>query len=182
MNELFQILLFIISISYKILLARKNVWGWILGATSSALSVLYIIIYLKLPLLMSLELAFLFLSLYGIYKYFRKIKYLTGIDYLIVIIAIFVIAYLLEKQLQSGTIWYEAIGSVSFLGGIVFLAQENKIQKIIGWLCFMSGSLSVGTVMFQKGVYILVALHIISLLVGIYAIVNINKKKDGLLL
>lgn len=181
MNELFQIFLFIIAILYKFLLARQNIFGWILGATSSAFSAIYVLCYLRLPLLMSLELSFLLLSLYGVYKHKRKITYLTKIDYLIITMAIFVIGYLLKMQLQSGTIWYEAGGSVSFLIGVIFMAQKNKISIIIGWLCFINGSLCVGSVMLYKHAYILVLLHVISIGIGIYAILKIyrynNKNK-----
>ncbi|OGI71784.1 hypothetical protein A3J61_00125 [Candidatus Nomurabacteria bacterium RIFCSPHIGHO2_02_FULL_38_15] len=169
-NILFQTTLLVIAIAYKYLLARENVWGWILSATSSILSCLYVFIYFKLPILISLELCFMSLSLYGIYKYVKNLAYLTRIDFIIIALTMVAIIYFVFKQLETKTVWYEIAGSVTFLSGVVFMAQKNRTSKMIAWINFILGSLFIGVVVFQKHAYILLLLHIISVVIGCYAI------------
>lgn len=173
MDTLYQLFLLIIAVTYKYLLTKENIWGWILGATSSVFSAFYDFYYLNIFVVTILEITFVLLSIYGIYKHIEKNKLLTKVDFSIIGLAIIAITYIAVLQIKKDTIWYEILGSISFLSGVIFLAQKNMISNVVGWCLFFSGSICIGAIMIERGVWILVLLHVISLFICVRAIIRI---------
>lgn len=174
-NQLFQVALVIVGIAYKYLLTREKMWGWILSIVSSILTFFYMYLFFRLQIVMSLELCFMSLSLYGIYKHHIKLEILTKIDYLIIFLTIITIIYFTLKQLEAKTTPYEIGASIVFLSGVVLLTQKSPLFKIYAWICFTLGSMFMGTLFIQKGVYILLTLHLLSLIIGGRAICKFLK-------
>lgn len=174
----YQVFLLLIALLYKYLLSKENVWGWILGATSSLFSGSYMGYHMHLYIVMSLEAAFILLSIYGAYKWKKENKKLTRVDFTIITLASIVILYLFIKQIQSHTVWYEALSSVCFLSGVIFLAQESKKLKVAGWILFFWGSVAMGFIFIQNfnKALPLVMLHVTSLGIALWAIRKLWKQ------
>lgn len=174
-NELFQIALVIVGLAYKYLLSQEKMWGWILSIVSSILTFLYMYLFIKLKIVMSLEICFMSLSLYGIYKHRIRIEDFTKIDYLIILFTIITIIYFTLKQLEAKTTPYEIGASIVFLSGAVLLAQKSTLLKKYGWVCLTIGSMFMGYIFILSSKYILLVLHLFSLGIGWYSIQKFSR-------
>lgn len=180
MEIILQCVIFIFAILYKIFLARNSIVGWILSIASGLLSFLYLLLYQNLPILVSLEISMFLLAIYGMYKHIKNTRGLTKIDWSIIGLTIIAISFLVFFQIRSNTVWYEIVASVSFLAGVVLIAQKYSISKIIGWVFFFIASLLYAKVLFDNGSYILTVVHLISMVIDIFAIYTILKKGRAL--
>jgi hypothetical protein len=177
-DHLFQTVILIIALTYKYLLIKRNLWGWILAGVVSIITFFYLYIFYRLPIVMSIELCFLSITFYGIYKHKSKIEVLTKIDYSIIFFTLVAIIFFVFKQLQVQTTIFEIGASVVFLSGIVLMAQKKYIMQILAWMFFFSGSVFMGIVYYIDPLqrkWELVILHIASLFIAMYAINTIVK-------
>jgi hypothetical protein len=171
-----QGLIFVFALLYKYLIAKENFWGWVTSIIAGSLSLTYLIIYSYLPIMISLEIGFILLAIYGIYKFSQKIDALLLLDKIIISLTIIAITILVIKQIKNETVWYEIIASVSYLAGIILLAQKKPWFKITGWLLFATGSICYGIVMYKNEAYILFILDIISTSLSLYGIWKVKQK------
>ena len=177
MNTSLQISIVIFGLSYKVLLAKKHILGWIFSLTASLLSLAYLLLYMYLPILVCLEISFSTLAIYGLYKHLHATDALTRIDISIICATLIIICCMVTMQLETNTVWYEVVGSVAYLVGMVLLAQKYSTAQIFGWVCFVTASLCMAEIVFIKGRYILLFVDIVSAIISAYGIVKVFKKR-----
>jgi hypothetical protein len=176
MNITLQILIAVFAIGNKILLAKEHVLGWWFSIICSALSVVYAAVYYGLPIMVCLEGSFLLLSIYGLYKFYKNNKQLTMVDYWVISLTLITVIGLVVQQIGSHTVWYELVGTVSFLVGIIFLAQKPEKTKLVGWVLYMIGSICLGIIAYMKDAMVLVSLDTVCVAVEAWATVKLIQK------
>lgn len=177
-EEYCQVVLVVFGIAYKYLLLKEKILGWVLSVVSSIFTFSYMYVFYRLPIIMSLEICFMSLSLYGMYKHRIKLTQLTKIDYTVIILTIIAIIYFTLKQLEVHTTKYQIMASIAFLSGVILLAQNNSLTKIIAWTLYSLGSISLGIIFIQDSKYILLVLHVVSLVIGYFAIKKILENRS----
>ena len=176
MDTVLQVIIVVLSLSYKLLLAKDYLVGWIVAALTASVSCVYLIVFKDVPILACLELAFCFLNLYGFYKQVQRKDYLTQFDAFIISTTAIVIVVLVARQIDIHTVWYAIASSVSFLAGVVFLAQKNIVFKVTGWILYIVGCVTYAIVVYHNKAYGLVFVNIASTFLCMYGIAKEVKK------
>ena len=173
MSNALQTIIFLTAIIYKILLENKKgglkLAGWITAMICSALSMIFLALYMQKPILVSLEIAFFLFAAYGTYKHIRHDpRLITSVDLATIVIAFFTIVYFAYVELAAKTMIYELVASISFMIGILFIAQKNiPFCRIIGWIFYVIGSFCL-SIVYWSTAPILVGLHFVSISIAAY--------------
>ena len=115
-------------------------------------------------------------TIYGTYKHTQNDDRFTPTDKAILVIAALSILCIGYGQLETDAVWYQIIGSASFLAGITLMAQKEFVWcQIFAWICFISGAVCMIHV--YDGKPGIIALHSISIVIDCAAIIVIAIKE-----
>ena len=176
MDQFIQICTLVTALGYKIFLAQKSHFaktiGWYTELLCSAFSIAYVIWYMYRPILLIFEIMYAVFAIYGTYKHTQRRDEFNKTDKSILMITAVSILCIAYGQLQTHAVWFQIIGSASFLAGVALMAQKEFVLcQLFAWICFISGAVCMINVYSEKpGI---IALHYISIGIDCVAIVGI---------
>lgn len=176
LDLLFQAVIICCSLSYKYFLAKGKMVGWILAIATAGLSGVYMLAFTFVPIFACLEFSFCLLNGYGLYKHIKGDERIMTLDVVIIILTALLIAWIFSKEISAMSTWYQILSSVSWLAGVLYLAQNRLNMKIIGWSLYIAGCLSYAVVMYEKGSYGIFFLNLVSALLCCYGLIKAIKK------
>jgi hypothetical protein len=167
-DNMIQFLEIAVSVIYfinKIFLSLDKNSGWIVGILASFCGVYYFYL-LGSPLLVSLELAFVFVQIMGFYN--RNQKNLNPVIIYGSLLGIITVLFFVLKN----STFLEFFTSAVFIVGIYFMAIH---QKKWAWLLLITGHISMSTFAYSKGLIFFLVFQSLSVLVGFFALYRIYK-------